>query len=80
MLSKCVEQLYGTSDSCSYYLADSSGIDITSGDPDFLTIDDGTAGKKIPWTLDTFLKVTGKSASKTRFYCVKVEGYNNNYN
>ena len=31
MLSKCVEQLYGTSDCSSYYLADSSGIDITSG-------------------------------------------------
>ena len=74
MLVKCVEQLYGkkdaTSDSFSYYLANGTRIDITGG---FLMIDDGTTGKKIPWTLDTFLKVTGKSASRVHFYCVEVE-------
>lgn len=74
MLSKCVEQLYGKSDSTSstYYLADASGIDITGGDTEFLTIDDGTAVKKIPWTL---LEETGKTASKARFFCVEVEGH-----
>ena len=78
MLGKCIEQLYGEnvapSSGSTYYLADSSGIDITGGDSEFLTIDDGTVGKKIPWTIETFLKVTGKTASKTRFFCVEIEG------
>ena len=76
MLTKCIEQLYGeTSPSCPYYLSDSSGIYITGGNTEFLTIDvGGASGKQIPWTIETFLKVTGKSAAKACFYCVKVGG------
>ena len=78
MLTKCVEQLYGkkiSAPSNTYYLADSSGIDIAGESTEYLTIDDGTSGRRIPWTLETYLKVNGKSATKARFYCVEVPGY-----
>ena len=47
MLTKCIEKLYGeTTPSYSYYLSDSSEINITGGITEFLTIDDsGASGK-----------------------------------
>ena len=78
MLTKCVEQLYGkkiSAPSNTYYLADSSGIDIAGESTEYLTTDDGTSCRRIPWTLETYLKVNGKSATKARFYCVEVPGY-----
>ena len=45
MLSRCIEQVYGEINSkSSYYLADSSGIDITGGDTEYLRIDDDAMG------------------------------------
>ena len=80
MLTKCVEQLHGkriSAPSNTYYLADGSGIDIAGESTEYLTIDCGTCGRRIPWILETYmyLKVNGKSAAEARFYCVEVPGY-----
>lgn len=78
MLEKCVEQVYGKKNptpSTTYYLADGSGVHVAGESTEYLTTDDGTSEKKIPWTLETYLKVNGKTATKARFYCVEVQGH-----
>ena len=71
MVEWCRAELYpdGPADA-TYYIADSSGATVFSGE---LVIDkgDGTTSQ-LPWTLATYLKLSKmKYPSRAKFYCVQ---------
>ena len=54
-----------------YYLADSSGVQMTS----LLKVESHDGEVEVPWTIPLYLKISGmKWQSRARFFCVRVPG------
>ena len=72
MLQRCQKAVYPTDDDAAYYyIANSTGACIASGDAITMDMSDGTV-KTVPWTLEMYLKCSKKKyPSRARFYCVQ---------
>ena len=61
----------GGPENATYYIADSSGVAIMSGE--IISVEDAAGNEqKLQWTLETFLKVSNiRYQSRAKFFCVK---------
>ena len=75
MVERCRKEVFPDDDAddatAHYYVANSTGACIASGEVINMDGPDGTE-HNIPWTLETYLKCSrNKYPSRARFYCVK---------